>query len=145
MTKTLIEKCTSAGRYTGQRFPRCNNGKPCKACLLKYAVVQAGVEIHTAHSAPQTKCACGYDERIAGAFDQIAANINRNKKVPNTGEYLKALGHTSIFANMIEQILADPQKVYIVMADAVRYGVATGRLMEELERLEEMVGYKEGK
>jgi hypothetical protein len=139
----ITEKCPNADRYSGLRFPRCNGGKPCKACLLKYATVQTGHEVHTAHAA-FPKCACGYDERIAGAFDNVAARINRDKKQPSTAHYLKALGHTTVFPGMVAAVARDANCIYQVLADAVRYGVVMGRTMEELERLEEMVGYKDG-
>jgi len=30
------EKCVSANKYKGVKFPKCNNGNPCKACLDKW-------------------------------------------------------------------------------------------------------------
>jgi len=34
-TKT-ISRCKNASRYRGLRFPTCNGGNPCLACLRKW-------------------------------------------------------------------------------------------------------------
>ena len=31
-----IEKCKNWKRHKGIRYPKCNNGNPCDACLQKY-------------------------------------------------------------------------------------------------------------
>ena len=144
----IMEKCKGASRYAGKAFPRCNRGNPCKACLLKYAQVQSGLqENHTAHVS-KPACSCGYDQRLAGAFDQVTMTINTNKRVAPTEDYLKALGHTSVFPAMVASIVQDEsegcQATYYVLADAVRYGIEVGRRLQSLEALEEMVGFKEG-
>lgn len=150
MTKQKIEACKNAARYSGKSFPRCNGGKPCKACLLKYATVQSGAEVHAVHPAePAAVCPCGYDQRIAGGFDQVARRINGGKRVPSTQDYIKALGHTEFFPLMVNAMLEDESEehaaIYGVLADGVRYGVELGRTLEEVERLEEMVGFTERK
>lgn len=146
MTKT-IESCGNA-RYTGKAFPKCNGGNPCKSCLLKYAQVQGGMQTHTVHPTPTptTVCPCGYDQRIAGAFDMVASAINGNKQVPTRAEYVKALGHTTTFPLMAQTVMEDEsgECVVNVLADAVRYGAEMGRHLSELVKLEEMVGYAEG-
>jgi hypothetical protein len=146
VTTHTMDKCRNADRYAGIRFPRCNSGNPCKACLLKYAQVHSGFPTqHTPHvAANKPVCACGYDQRIAGAFDRMLELDDQNKlSGPSTVDCLKAMGHTAGFPAMISTIAEDPATVWSVMADAVRYSMAIGRRLQELENLEEMVGYKE--
>lgn len=144
METQAMEKCKNADRYTGKSFPRCNGGKPCKACLLKYAIIHSGMrQEHAPVEAPRPACACGYDQRITGAFDQVATTDGEGG--PTRQQVLQSMGHTRAFPNMINAMFQDDagEAHYYILADAVRYGMAVGRRLQSLEFLEEMVGYKE--